>query len=128
MAVDGRSRRYRAAADRVPSRAVLEFRVLGPLELVGEDGPVRLGGPRQRATLAILLLHANRVVPAERLADELHAGSRDECGELASTRQLSFFHGLAPKRYLSPASVARVMWRRSCPFPSDQLAVTSPWQ
>jgi DNA-binding SARP family transcriptional activator len=30
---------------------------------------VRLGGPRQRATLAILLLSANRVVPVERLAE-----------------------------------------------------------
>ncbi len=48
--------------------------MLGPLEAVGDDGPVRLGGPRQRATLAILLLSANRVVPVERLADELYAG------------------------------------------------------
>ena len=44
---------------------MLEFRVLGPLEVVGERGPVSLGGPRQRATLAILLLGANRVVPVE---------------------------------------------------------------
>jgi DNA-binding SARP family transcriptional activator len=42
---------------------VLEFRVLGPLEVVGDGGPVRLSGPRQRATLAVLLLSANRVVP-----------------------------------------------------------------
>ena len=44
----------------------LEFRVLGPLEVVGAAGPVRLGGRRQRAVLAILLLHANRVVPEAR--------------------------------------------------------------
>jgi DNA-binding SARP family transcriptional activator len=53
---------------------VLEFRLLGPLEVVDDNGPIRLGGPRQRATLAILLLNANRVVPIERLADELYAG------------------------------------------------------
>jgi DNA-binding SARP family transcriptional activator len=50
---------------------VLDFRLLGPLEVVGERGPISLGGPKQRATLAILLLAANRVVPVERLADDL---------------------------------------------------------
>ena len=56
-----------AATGRLPTGyrpRVLEFRVLGPLEAAGERGPIRLGGPRQRATLAILLLHANRVVPS----------------------------------------------------------------
>ena len=53
---------------------MLEFRVLGPLEALEDGRPVQLGGPRQRATLAILLLNANRVVPVDRLADELYAG------------------------------------------------------
>jgi DNA-binding SARP family transcriptional activator len=68
---------------------VFEFRVLGPLEVVGEDGPVRLGGPRQRATLAILLLHANRVVPVERLADELYAGRPPVSAVTQVQRQIS---------------------------------------
>lgn len=55
--------------------AVLEFRILGPLEVVGENGPVRLGGAKQRAILAILLLSANRVVSVDRLADDLYAGA-----------------------------------------------------
>ena len=55
-------------------RVVLEFRILGPLEVVGRHGPVGLGGPKQRATLAILVLNANRVVSIHRLADELYAG------------------------------------------------------
>src|SRR5262245_32289179 len=50
----------------------LEFRVLGPLEVVGGAGPVRLGGRRQRAVLAILLLHANRVVPVDEIAHDLY--------------------------------------------------------
>jgi len=49
----------------------MEFRVLGPLEVVGEDGPVALGGPKQRAVLAHLILRANHVVPADLLIDEL---------------------------------------------------------
>jgi DNA-binding SARP family transcriptional activator len=49
-----------------------EFRVLGPLEAVSEDGrPIALGGPRQRALLALLLLHANEVVSTSRLVDDL---------------------------------------------------------
>ena len=68
---------------------VLEFRILGPLEVVDEGRPVRLGGPRQRATLAILLLHANRVVPVERLADELYAGRPPVTAVTQVQRQVS---------------------------------------
>jgi predicted ATPase/DNA-binding SARP family transcriptional activator len=50
---------------------VIEYRVLGPLEVVGDDGPLPLGGAKQRALLALLLLGANRVVSRERLIDEL---------------------------------------------------------
>jgi DNA-binding SARP family transcriptional activator len=49
----------------------MEFLVLGPLEVRGEDGPLPLGGAKQRALLGLLLLNANRVVPRERLIDEL---------------------------------------------------------
>ena len=51
---------------------VLDFRVLGPLEVVDDQAAVQLGGPRQRAVLAMLLLGANRVVPIERLVDDLY--------------------------------------------------------
>jgi DNA-binding SARP family transcriptional activator len=49
----------------------LEFRILGPLEVLDAGTPLRLGGPRQRAVLAILLGHANEVVPADRLIDDV---------------------------------------------------------
>jgi len=45
--------------------------VLGPLEAVGDDGPTALGGAKQRAVLAHLLLRANSVVSAERLIDDV---------------------------------------------------------
>jgi DNA-binding SARP family transcriptional activator len=51
---------------------VHEFRILGPLEVTSESGPISLGGPRQRAVLAALLLRAGRVVPTEQLVDELY--------------------------------------------------------
>jgi WD40 repeat protein/DNA-binding SARP family transcriptional activator len=53
----------------------VEFRILGPLEVVAGNGPVKLGGRRQRGVLAILLLRANQVVPVEQLADELYDGA-----------------------------------------------------
>jgi predicted ATPase/DNA-binding SARP family transcriptional activator len=52
----------------------MEFRILGPLEAGAADAPVALGGTRQRAVLALLLLQANEVVPADVLIDELWDG------------------------------------------------------
>src|SRR5829696_6335719 len=49
----------------------IEFRILGPLEVHGRDGVVTVGGARQRALLAVLLLHANETLSADRLIDEL---------------------------------------------------------
>jgi DNA-binding SARP family transcriptional activator len=68
---------------------MLEFRVLGPLEAVTEAGPIQLGGPKQRATLAILLLDANRVVSVERLADDLYAGAPPVTAVTQVQRQVS---------------------------------------
>jgi DNA-binding SARP family transcriptional activator len=50
---------------------VLEFRILGPLEALAGRHAVPLGGPKQRALLAILLLNANRTVSVDRLVDDL---------------------------------------------------------
>ena len=50
---------------------MLEYRILGPLEVGANGTPVHLGGQKQRALLAYLLLRANDVVPAERLIEEI---------------------------------------------------------
>src|SRR3954451_23327567 len=49
----------------------LRFSVLGPLEVESDGRTLEIGGPRQRALLAMLLLHANLVVSRERLIEEL---------------------------------------------------------
>jgi DNA-binding SARP family transcriptional activator/tetratricopeptide (TPR) repeat protein len=49
----------------------VEFRILGPLEVVRETGPVVLPRGRGRALLALLVLRAGEVVAADRLIDEL---------------------------------------------------------
>jgi DNA-binding SARP family transcriptional activator len=53
----------------------VEFKVLGPLEVLAGGRPVDLGPPRQRAVLAVLLLKANQVVATDRLAEELWPGN-----------------------------------------------------
>jgi DNA-binding SARP family transcriptional activator len=49
----------------------MRYDVLGPLEVSDDGRPVEVTGRRQRALLAVLLLHANRVVPVERIVDAL---------------------------------------------------------
>lgn len=68
---------------------MLEFRILGPLSVVDDGRPVVLGGSRRRATLALLLLGANRVVPIERMADELYGGSPPVTALTQVQRQIS---------------------------------------
>src|SRR5438128_8727935 len=48
-----------------------DFRILGPLEVSDENGPLLLGGQKQRAVLALLLLEPGRVVSVDRLIDAL---------------------------------------------------------
>ena len=49
----------------------MEFRLLGPLEVRGDDGAIDLGGRQQRLLVAFLLLHPNEVVSVDRLIDAL---------------------------------------------------------
>ncbi|TML13965.1 MAG: hypothetical protein E6G33_10965 [Actinobacteria bacterium] len=51
--------------------ASLELNILGPLEARRLGQAVDLGGAKQRALLGVLLLNANKVVPVERLIDDL---------------------------------------------------------
>jgi predicted ATPase/DNA-binding SARP family transcriptional activator len=49
----------------------LLFRVLGPLEVTAGGAAVPVGGPKQRALLGALLVHAGEPVPAQRLVEQL---------------------------------------------------------
>jgi DNA-binding SARP family transcriptional activator len=50
---------------------MLEFRILGPLEALRDGEPIKLGGQQQRAVLALLLMHADRVVPTDTIVDRI---------------------------------------------------------
>ena len=49
----------------------MRVRVLGPLEVVRDDSPVALGGPKQRTVLAQLIVRVNELVPADVLIDQV---------------------------------------------------------
>ncbi len=69
----------------------MDFRILGPLEAEEDGRLLALGGAKQRALLALLLLHANEVVPRDRLIDELW-GERPP--ETAATALQGYVSGL----------------------------------
>jgi DNA-binding SARP family transcriptional activator len=52
----------------------MEIHILGPLEASEDGQSLDLGPPKQRGLLALLVLHRNEVVSADRLIDELWAG------------------------------------------------------
>ena len=49
----------------------MEFRILGPVEVVSDGRVVALGSLKQRGLLALLLLHVNEVVSRDRLTEDL---------------------------------------------------------
>jgi YVTN family beta-propeller protein len=80
-----------------------EFGILGPLQVSMSGRMVPLGGPRQRAVLALLLLEANRVVSMDRLAEDVWAGHPP--AGWATTLQTYVFH---LRRALEPGRVPGV--------------------
>ncbi len=49
----------------------MEFGILGPLEVTQDGRSLALGGPQQRALLAVLLIHRGEVLSIDRVIDEL---------------------------------------------------------
>jgi DNA-binding SARP family transcriptional activator len=89
----------------------MEFRILGPLEAWDQDGEVSLGGPKPRALLALLLLHPNEVVPADRLIDELWGKDSPEDAAAALRVNVSRLRKALPQDVLttrSPGYLVRV--------------------
>ena len=70
--------------------ATTAFRVLGPVQAVSEGRLLPLGGPKQRALLAELLLHRGAVLPRDHLVDALW----DEPPSSARSSLQVYVHGL----------------------------------
>jgi DNA-binding SARP family transcriptional activator len=74
------------------------FGVLGPLEVSRSGRAVRLGGPRQRAVLALLLVGANRAVSMDRLGEDVWAGTPRGVGNTLQTYVFHLRQALEPDR------------------------------
>ena len=90
----------------------MDFLILGPLGVRDGDRQIVLGGVRQRALLAMLLLNANEVVSADRLVDELWTGdSRADAAKALHVAISRLRKALQPGRAAGDA---------------DQLLITRP--
>ena len=79
----------------------MEFRVLGPLEAIDGTTPLALGGRKQRALLARLVLGVNRAIPMQRLIDDLWG----EDVPASSTKMIQIY--VSQLRKVLPADVLR---------------------
>src|SRR3954447_21252408 len=89
----------------------MEFRILGPLEVQANGRTLDLGGPKQRALLALLLLDANRVVARDSLIDALWDESPPETARKALQVHVSQLRKLVGRERLAtcdPGYVLRV--------------------
>ena len=89
----------------------MEFRILGPLEVISDGEVVQLGGAKQRALLAVLLLYANEVVSLDRLIDALWEDDPPESAQKALQVHVSALRKMVGKERLEtrpPGYVLRV--------------------
>lgn len=56
----------------------MEFRALGPVTVVRNDIEIDLGAPKQRAVLALLLVHRNTALPADQILEHLWGDGGDD--------------------------------------------------
>jgi DNA-binding SARP family transcriptional activator len=91
---------------------MIRIRVLGPLAAEVDGHPVDLGGPRQRAVLALLVAARGEVVPVDRLIDDLWRGEPPPKASASLQAYVSNLRRLLEPRR-EPRAPARVRW--ACP-------------
>jgi WD40 repeat protein/DNA-binding SARP family transcriptional activator len=70
--------------------AAVDFHLLGPFEVLDDDGrELSIGAGRQRALLALLVLRANELVASDRLVDELWGESAPATAHRMVLNQIS---------------------------------------
>jgi DNA-binding SARP family transcriptional activator len=90
---------------------MMEFRILGPLEVVDNGQALEISGAKHQALLAVLLLHANEVVSTDRLVDALWEDNPPERAHKALQVYVSQLRKLLGKQRLetkAPGYLIRV--------------------
>jgi len=127
----------------------MEIRILGPLEVVHDGRAIAIASQRQRALLALLVVHAGRPVSTERILDALWGDSPPDSGSgnvaphvsrLRTTLQLGVDDpGAAPDRRsliateaggytlrIEPEAVAAVRFERLAGRATSSSSTTLP--
>src|SRR5262249_17250212 len=84
----------------------MEFRILGPLEVLDDGEPIAVGTRKERTVLAVLLLHANEFVSRERLIDELWGESPPPSARKAVNVYVSQLREALGRNGLAPIATA----------------------
>ena len=92
---------------RPQATASVQFQILGPVTAYRDGETLSLGGERQRALLAVLLVHANETVSTERLVEQLF-------GRSGSNSQINAIHVAVSRlrRALGNGAGAMLLTRR----------------
>ncbi len=90
---------------------VLDFQVLGPLQVVEDGVALRLGGPRPRALLAALLMETDRFISRDRLIDELWGDDPPATAENSLQAQVAALRRLLPGRIVTAGTAYRLTVR-----------------
>src|SRR5262249_22362956 len=100
----------------------MEFRILGPLEVLDDGEPIAVGTRKERTVLAVLLLHANEFVSRERLIDELWGESPPPTARKAVNIYISQLRKALSLNGLDPIATADGGYRLE--VGSDELDVS----
>jgi WD40 repeat protein/DNA-binding SARP family transcriptional activator len=94
----------------------MEFRILGPLEVVDEEQRrVRLPGPKTRALLAELLINANQVVSVDRLVEAVWGeDAPDTAAKTLQTYVLQLRKAVEPGR--APGTTGEILLTREAGY------------
>jgi DNA-binding SARP family transcriptional activator len=107
----------------------VQYRILGPLQVIADDGEVRVGSSKERTLLAVLLLQASSVVSRERLIDELWGESPPPTAARALNTHVSQLRKTLARGGRDPIATARAATRsRSIPAISTPPSSSSSWQ
>jgi DNA-binding SARP family transcriptional activator/class 3 adenylate cyclase/tetratricopeptide (TPR) repeat protein len=88
----------------------MQFRILGPVEVWRDGEHLPVAGPKQRALLAILLMHRNRVVAAERLIELLWGDDSPDTASHSLQVHVSQLRKLLPPKMLDSRPPGYVLY------------------
>ncbi len=82
--------------------STVDFRILGPLEILVDGAPQQMPGGNPKGVLAVLLINRNRVVPSAAIADSIWDGNSPDTYQAILQVYISTSGGRCAQRGSSP--------------------------